>query len=284
MKNFFLASLFFLIISSFFYFEYQKLFPHDYKITFLDVQLGDAVLIQTPQGKTILIDTSNDEGVLFKLSKHLSFFDKTIDILVLTHGDLDHIGGAPAILNRYQVKQIFWHGAEKKHSSVFAEIKQIIATQKISYRVLDESRDFSLDKNILWDTIFPLENISYLTDHGNDESLSFLLSILGRKILITGDIESTVEKIILKQGENLKSDILKVAHHGSKTSSINSFIKAVSPRWAVAQAALDNKFNHPHTEIVDKFKQNNVQFLQTGIEGDIQFCINQENPVFVRCK
>ncbi len=264
------------------YVEYKKQFPENYKVTFFDISLGDSILIQTPKGKTILIDSGANSDISQKLSQILSFFDKTIDIFILSHGDDDHAGGINSFLKHYKIGQIFFNGADKQ-TPIYDEFESLIKNKNISFKILESSHDFFLDKNIFLDTIFPFKNISYLENHGNDESLVFKIDLFGKRILFTGDIEQEIEEEILLSGENLKSDILKLAHHGSKTSSTQAFLNAVRPKYAIAQANLDNKFGHPHKEVIERLKTNNIQFLQTGIAGNITFCINEKVKEFFRC-
>lgn len=264
------------------YHEYLKIFPKNYKIIFFDIELGDSIFIKTPEGKTLLIDTGNNAQVLEKISEYNSFFKKDIDILVLSHGDSDHSGGAIDILKRYKVGNIFFNGAFKK-SPLFHELLKEIERQDISYKIIESKKDFILSSEVIFDSLYPLENISFLEDHGNDESLVFSLSFFGKKILFTGDIEEKTENEIILSGENLEAEILKVPHHGSKTSSSKAFLEAVSPQIAIAQAALKNRFGHPHKEIVERYNNFGVEFLQTGKEGDIAFCIGEERKEFWRC-
>lgn len=262
--------------------EYQKIFPDHYRVTFLDTKLGDATLVQTPYGKTILIDTESDSHINELLARHVSFLRKSIDILILSHGDSDHIGGAVSLMNTYPIKHIFFSGAEK-NTPQFQELLAQIQKRNIPYKILEAKKDYLLDKEILLDTLYPFEDISYKKDHGNNDSLVFFLSLFGEKILFTGDIEEPTESLLLASGESLKSDILKAPHHGSKSSSSEAFLNEVQPKIAIAEAALKNPFGHPHQEIVERYQKHHVQFLQTGKEGDISFCISRKKPEFERC-
>ena len=264
------------------YWEYQKIYPQDYIVRFFDVELGDACLIQTPAGKTILIDSSSDGRISEKITNYLSFFDKSLDLFILSHGDSDHVGGAAQILKQFQVKQVFFNGADKK-SPMYQEFLNLLYEKKISYKILEKNKDYRLDSNIILNTIFPFSNISYLEDQGNNESLVFFISIFDKKILFTGDIEKEVETTLFLSGQNLEADILKVPHHGSQFSSSDFFLKAVNPRYAVVQAAIGNSFNHPHPEVITRYEYKNIKFLQTGNTKDLSFCINEKKAVFERC-
>ena len=280
MKPILLSFFTILLFVGFLFLEHQKV-PEGYRITFFDVNLGDSALIQSHTGKNILVDTSSTGEFLEKLSKYLPLYEKKIDVLILSHGDLDHIGGAIDLLNRYKVQEVWFSGAQKQ-SPYYDELFSLIENKQISYRILEDDTDYQIEE-MFFDVLYPFENISYLEDHGNNESVVFKFSILDQSILFTGDIEGEVEKQLLASGEDLHADILKVAHHGSKTSSTQSFIEAVDPESAVAQADEDNRFGHPHKDIVERFQSNNVTFLQTGLEGDVSFCIAKEQPNFIRC-
>lgn len=252
------------------------------QIHFLNIPLGDAIFIQTEENKNILIDTGSNDALFGELGKFLSPLNQSIDILVLTHADQDHIGAAVSLIKRFNVKEIWWTGAESS-TPVFTTLKKELLAKKIPYRILFSQKDFLIENNILFDTLYPIENISFLPEHGNNESLVFKLSLYGKSILFTGDLEDLGEKELLASGENLQADILKVAHHGSKTSSSEDFIDAVHPKIAIAQAALENPFGHPHKEVVERFLQNTIEFLQTGKTGTLSFCISKKKKEFYRC-
>ena len=277
----FFALLASLIIGAAFLSEYKKLYPRNYEIYFYDMSIGESILIKTPKGKTIMIDTGLNNEIIKKLSKTLSVFKKNIDVLVITHGDSDHLGGVLDIFKYFEVSHIFFTGAEKE-SKLFTKFWETVQKEKISYTVMEETKDFVIEDDIIFDTLFPVSNISYMKNHTNNESVVFMLEINNKKILFTGDIEKETELEILKTGQQLNADILKVAHHGSKSSSIPDFIQEVAPRYAIIQAGVDNKYGHPHKQTIETLEENSIETLVTAKMKDIVVCIKDKKKEFLK--
>ncbi|PCI24483.1 hypothetical protein COB57_04770 [Candidatus Peregrinibacteria bacterium] len=259
----------------------HSVFPNEYQIHFFHITEGDAILIKTPSGKNILIDTGKNQITLNKIQKYNSMFQNTIDILFITHGDSDHIGGTASIANKMNIKSIVYSGANKP-SRTFKNME--MQTKETPKNILFSNATWRIDQNILLETIAPLSNISYHDEHTNNDSLVFRLTFFNKKsILFTGDIEAETEKAILISGQDISADMLKVAHHGSKSSSIKTFIQNVSPKLAIIQAGKNNKFKHPHKETLKIFESFNIPTKITATSGDILFCISKKHPDFHIC-
>lgn len=264
------------------FYEYKKINSDTYRVIFLENSLGDASLIITPEGKSIVIDTGSDEAVAQKIAQYQGIFHQKIDALILSHEDSDHSGGAPEILKKFHVKHIFLEGIDPKNSLSQA-IWKAIDKQNIPYTFLSGTKDFKIDDHLVIDTLMPREENLLFKSKNNNDSLVFFLTFFGKKVLFTGDIEQAAEQELLLSGEDIHADILKVPHHGSKTSSSEEFITAVDPKYAVAIAEKVNQFGHPHKEVVERYQAHHVNFLQTGIEGDVSFCISEKRQEFTRC-
>ena len=268
-------------------YQYTSEFSSEYRIHFLKVALGDATLIQTPVGKNILIDTGSQEEIIQRLPKFLSTFSKNIDLLILSHNDEDHIGGSVAILKRFHVGEIFLLNTDKP-TAIFQTFLQTAQAQKIPIIFPKSPQVYALDASTRMEYEFPLavdackSNPSWCSFFTNDSQV-FRLSIFGQNILFTGDIETPQENTILLTGQSLSAPVLKVAHHGSKTSSSALFLDAVHPQFAVAMASIPNKFGHPHKEVIERIQEKHITFLQTGKVGDVSFCVGEINPVIHRC-
>jgi len=230
---------------------YQQ--PRDFlELDMLDIGQGDAFLIQTPARQNILIDAGPHGRLLTQLGAELSFFSRDIDLLVLTHPDLDHIGGTSDLLRRYKVKRVLMTGV--LHSSAaYADILQEIARQQIPITLAVAGQIFEFDDNTKLEILFPFE--SRVTDDPVDNNATSIVARLdygNSSALFTGDADMSIEAELIAAGTNLRADILKLGHHGAATSTSQDFLDAVQPDIALISAGLDNKFGHPRPETMER--------------------------------
>jgi competence protein ComEC len=239
------------------------------KVTFLDVGQGDAIFIESPDGNQILIDSGANKNISNVLSRVLPFYDRSIDVLIATHPDQDHIGGFPEILKRYKVGKYFDNGLLGE-TSTFKEITKELLDKKVNGRKLVKGEIIDLGDGVFLKIFYP--NIELEGDDTNKNSVVIKIVYGESNILLTGDIPTDVEKYLaITEGENLNSDILKVAHHGSKNSLSEEFFSAVSPEYSIISASKDNSFGHPHKEIIDALNNIGTNILRTYEMGDITF-------------
>jgi len=237
------------------------------EVVFLNVGQGDSILIITPNRNKILIDAGINEIVIRKISEHLHFFDKKIDLLITTHPDSDHIGGVPSLLKKYEFAQYgFYFGASESVST--NQIDELIKNNKINkvnLRIGDEiilDEDFGIRALVFWPD--PDSGI----DDKNDQSIVLKVSYNQIDFLLTGDAGIEVEeRLVMAFGNNgyknmilsqsLESEVLKLGHHGSKNSTTKEFLQMIKPNFAIISAGEDNKFGHPHQEVLDKLNYYN---------------------------
>lgn len=199
----------------------------------------------------------------------MPFADRSIDILLGTHPDADHIGGLYYVLQNYKVSTIFEPGA-KSESKIYQSFQNEITDQKIPHIVARRGTDMVLDakNNVVLHILYPDQNpIGWDT---NDTSIVIMLSYGDEKVLLTGD--SPIEKelyLVKKDGENLKADILKIGHHGSRTSSAKKFLEAVDPELAIISAGANNSYGHPHPEVISLLNKLGIEYIETSKEGTI---------------
>jgi len=270
-KNLKLFSLIFLIIINIiiFYVAYNIDRGGILKVVFLDVGQGDSILIEVPNGNQILIDSGANKSVLKALSRKIPFYDRSIDLLIATHPDQDHIGGFPEILKRYKVGK-FYNSGLISDSPTFKEIEKEIFNKKIEEERLVKNEVLDLGEGVFLKVLYP--NIELEGDDTNKNSVVLKLIYGDTNILLTGDIPTDVEKYLtMILGSELDSDILKVAHHGSKNSLSEEFFSAVSPEYSIISASRDNSFGHPHKEIIDALNNIGTNILRTYDAGDIVF-------------
>lgn len=222
-----------------------KELPDDkFHIWFLDVGQGDAILIKTPENHQILIDGGPDDAVMEQLSKVMPFFDRSLDLVVLTHPHEDHVNGLVAVLKHYRVDNVLLTGVNNR-SGAYNEFLDELIEGKINFYIADHLEDFHFGEVFL-DVLFPFEQLILEDfDNLNNSSIVMKLEYKDVQILLTGDAEKEVEDFLLEQHVNLKADVLKAGHHGSKTSSSLKFLAKVRPKTVVIQVGKGNSYGHP---------------------------------------
>ncbi len=249
----------------------KYVFSEKLEIVFLQIDRGDATYINTPHHKEILIDGGQNLSTLMSLDRHRPFWDKHIDLLVITHPDSDHYYGFIPILERFSVDYILMTGA-KKEDPMYQKIFAIAEEKNIQILYANQSKDFSVD-GVSFDVIYPFESLLDTERNDNDDSLVIKMKFSGnnnvnKSILFTGDIEKKTEEKLLSSGINLHADILKAPHHGSKSSSSENFIKAVNPQEVVFTTGTKNTFGHPHKQVLELYQKLNIPF-QNSKYGDV---------------
>ncbi len=229
---------------------------HQEKIIFCDVGQGDGAMIV--MGATqIIVDGGPDNSLAGCVGKYMPYFDRRIEYLIISHPDADHFVGAVEILRRYSVERVIVNG-DKSDSPEYKEFLRLARDKIIA------ARDFEIAKAKI---IFYKTSAEQPSD--NDKSLVFKFLYNGIGVLFTGDLPETIEKKLAQEQNDLAADILKVGHHGSKTSSSENFLRAVSPMLAVISVGADNKFGHPAYIILKRLENLGIKYLRTDEAGDI---------------
>ncbi len=243
-------------------------------VSFLDVGQGDAILVQTPNGQDILIDGGPDpQKINLELSKKLPFWDRTIDLVVCTQPQADHVTGLVDVLQRYKVKQVLEPGVPYD-SAIYQEWLSLIEDKGIEYNIARAGQEIDLGNGIKMEVLNPPATLYEGTSDDVDNNGVVLKLSWGKlSFLFTADIREEVEFELIGQRANLKSTVLKVAHHGSKASTTSQFLAAVAPEVAVVSVGADNPFGHPSPEVmerlVDRVGEDNVYC--TDENGTIEF-------------
>lgn len=242
------------------------------KVVFLDVGQGDSIYIETPNGNQVLIDGGPDAKLLSSLAKVMPFADRSIDMILATHPDMDHIGGFPLLLDNYKVTSIIENGTIST-SEISDNLEQKIEKKKINKIIARREMHIILDekKNIYMDILFPDRDITNF--ESNDASIVGKLVYGENSFLFTGDASLYTENLIeWNESENtLKSDVLKLGHHGSRTSSSLLWLEKVDPSVAIISVNKNNKYGHPHQELLDRLSTLHIPFLSTADKGNIIF-------------
>ena len=240
------------------------------RVSFLDIGQGDSIWIRTPHGRTVLIDGGPETTVLERLGEETSFWQQSIDLMILTHPDLDHLEGLLEVLKRYQVHRVMMTGAQHS-SALYRAFFQELEDQQTEIIVPHPGQDWMIDEGVWLDVLAPLEQvIDQEVDNANDASVVVKLIYGSTSLLLTGDIEIDAEEALLMSGTDLQADLLKVGHHGSVTSSSFPFLQSVQAQQAVIQAGRENAFGHPHLETLLRFDELEVDWRSTAQEGTLR--------------
>lgn len=261
-KHYIYSSALGLLILTFF--QFITLSPVDsrLRVYFLDVGQGDSALIRYPTGEHLLIDTGEDTKIFRELDQVLPWYDKTIDYVLLTHGDLDHVGAMMDILNRYKVEKVFvseFFGKIDVEQKIIEQLKQEEATLEI----LKQGDIFTFGTQVenSFKIISPAHNCFIEYKNENDCSLVGLLTYGEQTFLFTGDISKQVEQKITPLILN-PITVLKVAHHGSKYSTDENFISKIKPKYSILSVG-ENNYGHPAPEVIAILQQASSTILST---------------------
>jgi competence protein ComEC len=244
--------------------------PKDLEVDFLDVGQGDAILIKTSSGQNILIDGGSDKSVIKRLGENLSWWDKQIDLMILTHPHDDHVTGLIDVLKRYKVKKILYTGVVHDAPNYLTWLN-LVHDKKISLTIIDKKQTINLSEDAKMEILYPDQSLlnKNLADL-NDSSIVIKLIHGKNKFLLTGDASENVEKILLTNGADLSADVLKVAHHGSQYSSSQEFLEKVKPLTAVIMVGKDNDFGHPSLRTIMRLKRAGAEIFRTDEKGTIK--------------
>lgn len=238
------------------------------KVYFLNIGQGDASFIETPERVQILVDGGPDDSVLSELSSVMPFYDRKIDVLVLSHPQQDHIFGLVEVLKRYEVANVIFTSIDYKNSA-YDEFKKIIEEKHINKIEAKAGTRLKLGQYAYLDVFYPFENMSGKSvENPNDVSVAIRLDYLGKKFFFAGDAEVKEEIDLVNSGQDIDIDILKISHHGSKTSSAELFLEKVTPEAVVISVGKNNSYGHPHKEVLERLK--NIKTLRTDLNGRVK--------------
>lgn len=262
------------------------------RIYFVDVGQGDCTLIRTPHNKTVIIDGGGSEkddgfdvGEKTVLPYLLDRRIKKIDYMMISHFDSDHIGGLLYILENISVDNVII-SKQGKMSANYNYFKNIIKGKKINVIMVKEGDRVHVDKNIYFDILFP-EDTLINSNILNNNSIVAKLHYNKVSMIFTGDIESIAEKQIINKyvgTKKLKTTILKVAHHGSKSSSIQSILNLMQPEIALIGVGSKNTFGHPNSGVLERLKNMETKIYRTDNNGEIEIEINSKGKIKVNTK
>ena len=248
-------------------------------VSILDVGQGDAILVQTPSHQNILIDGGpSPRAIDLELSKKLPFWDRTIDLVILTEPQADHMTGLTEVLRNYKVRQVFEPDIAYD-SATYQQWLSLVESDEFGHQIAHAGQKIELGGGIKVDVLHPPSPLLQGTsDDVDNNGLALRLSWNRVSFLFTSDIGKEAEWYLIAQRANLKSTVLKVAHHGSLTSTSEQFLAAVNPEIAVISVGTDNRFGLPRAEVVDRLVtylgSDSIYFTST--HGTIEFTTDGE--------
>lgn len=267
---FFTASVFFLILIIFVFFQFNDSRLH---LVVCNVGQGDAIFIRTPRQADILIDGGPDKKVLDCLSRHMPFWDRSLDLVIMTHPDADHSTGLIDVIQRYHVSN-FYTEAVPGRTDVYKLLKLVLADKNLSARYLHSGKVLNEGSGFRIKTLWPSTGAIESTDQNranlrlNELSVIELISYGNFRALLTGDAGSGVMDQIAEEARSI--NVLKVPHHGSKTGISNYFLDQTSPNLAVISVGAKNSYGHPNPISLNLLKKHKVKVLRTDQVGDVE--------------
>jgi len=270
-----------LLFMNFYLWQFIFNLDNNLKVVFFDIGQGDSAFIETPQGHQVLIDGGpSGKKLLEKLSNYIPFWDKTLDLIVLTHPDYDHLAGLVYVLDRYDVKNILWTGA-KKDTQTFNKWEERIKKEKAEIIIANAGQKIKTGMAEFF-ILYPFKNLEqeFFEKGSNESSIVLKLSFGKNSFLFTGDIVKKVKQELLEKEVNISSQVLKVAHHGSKTSNSQEFLESVYPEIAVISCSKNNSYGHPHKVVLRNLEEFGINTLRTDEKGDIKITSDGSNLNF----
>ncbi|MGD8794473.1 MAG: DNA internalization-related competence protein ComEC/Rec2 [Anaerolineae bacterium] len=242
-------------------------------VAFLDVGQGDAVLITTPAGQQILVDGGPSPSALTAaLGQQMAFWDHSLDLLIMTHADADHITGLAEVATRYELGGWLDNGL-KNEDATYQVCLTRLGTNGVPRQAIQAGQELALGQGIVLEVLHPPPGTEVdPRSDGNSRSLVLRLRWGSVSFLLTGDIDAKAETTLLETGRPLEANVLKVAHHGSDGSSTAAFLKAVDPDYAVISVGADNTFGHPAPGVLERLSAlGGLNILRTDALGTIEF-------------
>ncbi|MCR1975320.1 MBL fold metallo-hydrolase [Clostridium sporogenes] len=245
---------------------------NELKVHYIDVGQGDSILVQT-KDKNILIDAgtrkSSDNLINYLKKQHI----KKLDYVIATHPHEDHIGGMPKVIYEFEISN-FYAPKKTANTKIFKDMILQLKKKNLKINVAKKGISLDLSNDSSLDFLAPVKD-NY--ENTNDYSAVIKLTHGNTKFLFTGDAEKTSERDILNSNVDLSSNVLKVGHHGSHSSSSKEFLDKVNPKMAIISCGKNNDYGHPHKETMKELKKRNIEVYRTDIDGNILLTSDGEN-------
>jgi len=249
--------------------------PSDHlRLWFFDIGQGDSIMIDTPNHQQILVDGGPNSSILQQLGKALPLTDKEIDLVISTHNDADHLAGLNSVLEHYKVDKIWLTGAIHT-TQTYQKFRQLIEEKNIPTEIVKAGAKIQFD-SLSGVVISPFESYNgLLPDAQNASGIVTFWQYGAETILLTADVDSDQEAEMIDKNVLQPTTILKVAHHGSKTSTSEDFLRVVQPKIAVISVGRNNRYGHPTEETLARLNKFLIPTLRTDQRRTIRFDITE---------
>jgi len=246
------------------------------QIFFIDVGQGDAELIKSPGGQNILIDGGPDKTIMSRLSEILPAYDRTIDLLILTHPHDDHVAGLVEVVKNYKVTKILYTGVSHSAPNYLAWLEEV-KNKNIPLVIVDRPQIIKFDNDTSLEILYPRKSLAGRdVKFLNNSSIVARLKYKNFSAIFMGDTETPVEDELMETYQNIKAKVIKIGHHGSDTASSDKFIKAISPETAIIEAGANNQFGLPSLRTIKKLERENIKVYRTDLNGTIKIISDGE--------
>jgi len=244
--------------------------PQKLRVSFLDVGQGDAIFIQTPSGKNMLVDGGPSNIILSRLASETNYFNHNVDVMVATHPDADHVTGLIPILEKYNVKNIITSPVEGS-TKIFDDLSAHIKNESADLYIAHTGDVIDFHDGVIAKILYPSANYVVKKNDTNDASVSIVVSYGDESFLLTGDLPSNREPELIANGLHKNVTVYKAGHHGSKTSSGEQLLTYIKPEYAIISAGKNNKYGHPNIETIERLKKYAKEIISTIDRGSISF-------------
>ncbi len=274
LKYYFLT-IFILVLANIFVWQFVFGLNNNLKVTFFDIGQGDSIFIETPAKHQILIDGGPSNKVAEKLGCAIPFWDKTIDLVILTHPDYDHLRGLLDVLDYYKVKNIIWT-SELSQGKTFEAWQEKLKKEGANIYFAKAGMKI-LASQVKIGILYPMELPKQDSKNNNDTSIVARMVFGQTEFFFSGDINREIEQEIILANQSIVSDVLKVAHHGSKSATSLEFLANVKPNVAVISSGQNNSYGHPHQEVLSALAEFGIKVLRTDQKGDVKITSDGRN-------
>ncbi len=240
-------------------------------VHFIDVGQGDCIFIDSGDYE-ILIDAGNNQYGDDVSNYIQKYVHGSLELVIATHPDADHIGGLDVILKNYSVSTLIDSG--KKHTTKTYNDYMNAVLDEIGLVFIN---DYNMEIAVSSSAVFSIIELVDDRIDNNENSVVSMLDVQGVKFLFTGDLESDLEIEYISSFSEV--DVLKVGHHGSKTSTSSDFLQKINPSYAVISCGKNNRYGHPHKDVLDRLLDNNIKVYRTDIQGTIIATIDDKGKL-----
>ncbi len=259
-------------------FQYVQFSDKKFHIVFCDVGQGDAIYLRTPEGSDILLDGGPNDSVLSCLSNHMPFWDRDIELMILTHPHSDHLKGFLSVIPRYTVKQFYTEDLKNANAADYKKLMKLVQENNISVHFTSTGDTFTTPDAVTLRIVTPTKAFLDLTSPqgGIGESkefgsLSTLVSYGEFDVLLTGDSQSPQLNEAVDTQHLGSLEVLQSPHHGSRTGLDDHLLQKIHPKYAAISTGHHNRYGHPHAQTLQLLKAHEIEILRTDQLGDVEF-------------